>query len=49
MVTFGARLVCPHCKGTLDHSRVRWYEKWRRLLMSSRPYRCYDCRRRFWF
>jgi hypothetical protein len=45
---FGARKICPTCKGTLDYSRIRWYDRFRRRLTGQRPYRCYTCRRRCW-
>jgi hypothetical protein len=40
---------CPRCGGpNLRRSQVRFYEKLRRALSSSRPYRCIGCRLRVW-
>ena len=40
---------CPRCGSPgLRRSQVRFYEKFRKVLSSSRPYRCYGCRMRVW-
>ena len=40
---------CPRCGSTkTDRSRLRWYQAWRTMLSARRPYRCFDCRKRFW-
>jgi hypothetical protein len=40
---------CPKCGGSnLRRSQVRFYEKLRKALSSSRPYRCTGCRLRVW-
>ena len=40
---------CPKCgRPNLRRSQVRFYEKLRRALSSSRPDRCVGCRLRFW-
>src|SRR5687768_12701698 len=40
---------CPRCGGpNLRRSQVRFYEKLRKALSSSRPYRCVGCRLRVW-
>lgn len=41
--------TCPRCRCTyFDRSSVRWYERLRKALTRARPYRCYQCRRRYW-
>jgi hypothetical protein len=40
---------CPKCRSTkTGRSRVRWYQAWRAALTGQQPYRCFDCRRKFW-
>jgi DNA-directed RNA polymerase subunit RPC12/RpoP len=40
---------CPKCgRPNLRRSQVRFYERLRKALSSSRPYRCIDCRLRVW-
>lgn len=40
---------CPKCgRPNLRRSQVRFYEKLRKALSSSRPYRCTGCRLRVW-
>ncbi len=41
--------LCPNCScPDLRRSRVRFYEKPRKWLTTSRPYRCGDCGARVW-
>jgi hypothetical protein len=41
--------LCPKCGGAgLRRSHVRFYEKPRKWLTASRPYRCAYCRARVW-
>jgi hypothetical protein len=41
--------LCPSCSGPdLRRSRVRFYEKPRKWLTTSRPYRCAGCGARVW-
>jgi hypothetical protein len=49
LVTGEAMSKCPRC-GTrgLRRSQVRFYEKLRKALSSSRPYRCNGCQLRVW-
>jgi hypothetical protein len=40
---------CRWCGSTKTaRSRLRWYDRWRTMLSSARPHRCFDCGRRFW-
>ena len=49
LVTSEAMSECPRCGSTsLRRSQVRFYEKLRKALSSSRPYRCNGCRLRVW-
>jgi hypothetical protein len=41
--------LCPVCSSTdLRRSHVRFYEKPRKWLTTSRPYRCGGCHARIW-
>ena len=41
--------LCPNCRRPdLRRSHVRFYEKPRKWLTTSRPYRCGGCRARVW-
>lgn len=49
LVTGEAMSECPRCgRAGLRRSQVRFYEKLRKALSSSRPYRCNGCRLRVW-
>lgn len=49
VTTSEAMSECPRCAGpNLRRSQVRFYEKLRKALSSSRPYRCNGCGLRFW-
>lgn len=49
LVTSEAMSECPRCgRPNLRRSQVRFYEKLRKALSSSRPYRCNGCRLRVW-
>lgn len=49
ITTKEAMSECPKCgRPNLRRSQVRFYEKLRRALSSSRPYRCTGCRLRVW-
>jgi hypothetical protein len=40
---------CRRCGSTKTaQSRRRWYDRWRAFASGKRPYRCFDCHRRFW-
>ena len=40
---------CPRCGSPgLRRSQVRFYEKFLKALLSTRPYRCTGCRLRVW-
>src|SRR5262249_32735977 len=41
--------ACPHCHAaSLQRSRLRWYERWRKVGKGQRPFRCASCGRRVW-
>lgn len=49
ITTSEAMSECPKCgRPNLRRSQVRFYEKLRKALSSSRPYRCSGCRLRVW-
>ena len=49
LITGEALSECPRCgRPNLRRSQVRFYEKPRKVLSSSRPYRCNGCRLRVW-
>lgn len=49
LVTNQAMSTCPNCgRPDLRRSHVRFYERLRKALSSSRPYRCTGCRVRVW-
>ena len=40
---------CPQCDAaSLQRSRVRWYERWRKVATTRRPFRCAACGHRMW-
>src|SRR3954469_24116759 len=41
--------TCPKCEaGIFQRSRVRWYERWRKVTSAFRPFRCAACGHRAW-
>jgi len=40
--------TCPWCGSSAHRSRIRWYDRPRRALFGKHPYRCSNCRHRFW-
>jgi hypothetical protein len=45
-----SNIWCPKCQmlGTTRRSRTRWWEQPLRLVSPRKPYRCRQCRVRFW-
>lgn len=49
LVTREVMCKCPRCgRAGLRRSQVRFYEKLRKALSTSRPYRCNGCQLRVW-